>query len=245
MFINIFNKHTFKQLKRSILIFAFIGFIVPAFSQVLVKGLILDADSINVMPFVYIINKSNGNGTMSDNDGKFSLYSKSEDTLVCTFIGYKKLFIPIKDLVFDSKGDVKLIMQKNFVNLGMITVSSFKIKPYERDYMRKIIDESLIRKMDYAMSPISALYMTYSKEGKQIRKLARIFEDLLIEEEVQKKLSPEILRQLTGDDKIDYAAFRKYCVNVSNYFIINHEGVELYSKVMECYRKFKSEGRTR
>ena len=90
-------------------------------------------------------------------------------------------------------------------------------------------------------SPITALYMRYSKEGKQIQKLARIFDDILMEEEVQRRLSREILVRLTGDQDIDYYAFRKYCYYVSDYFIVTHEGYDLYTKVMDCYKHFKAE----
>ena len=211
------------------------------FSQQLIKGKIVERDSNTVMPFVYIINKSNGNGTMSDNDGRFSLFLKTEDTLICSYVGYAKLNIPFKNLIKQINGEYKLIMTQMHINLSMITVTSFKIKPYERDYMNKIIDASKIKQLDYFTSPISALYMQYSKEGRQIRKLAKIFEDLLIEEQVQQKLSPEILRKLTGDDKIDYDAFRKYCYTCNNYYIISHDGVDLYSRVMECYKRWKDE----
>ena len=212
----------------------------------MVKGTVFARDSDSVMPFVYIINKSNGNGTMSDNDGRFSLYTGYNDTLVCFYTGYAKLIAPVKSLTPDSKGDVKLIMSQMLINLNTVIVTTFKIKPYERDYMNKIIDESKFQKLNYLSSPITALYMTYSKEGRQIKKLARIFEDLMIEEEVQKKLSPEIVRKLTGDEKIDYDAFRKYCYYVSNQFILSHDGVDLYSKVMDCYKHWKSErGRNR
>jgi hypothetical protein len=193
------------------------------------------------MPFVYIINKSNGSGTMSDNDGKFSISTSQNDTLVCSYVGYARTYVPVKNLKADAKGEVKLVLSNIMVSLNPVVVTSFKIKPYERDYMKDIIDRSRIRKMDYATSPISALYMRYSKEGKQIRKLAKIFEDIFIEEEVQKKLSPQILAKLTGDDKLDYEAFRKYCYYVSNTYIMEHEGAELYSRVMECYKRYKSE----
>jgi hypothetical protein len=136
-----------------------------------------------------------------------------------------------------------VVMLQMPVNLPGLTVTTFKLKPYEREYMNDIIDESRISKMSYASSPITALYMRYSKEGKQITKLARIFEGLLIEEQVQKKLSREILVRLTGDEKIDYYAFRKYCYFVSDYFIVTHEGYDLYSRVMDCYKKWKAEGR--
>jgi hypothetical protein len=243
MFINKHNKDTFELVKSLGLILFLSFFSGLAEAQQLIKGTIMDNDSITPMPFVYIVNKSNGNGTMSDNNGRFIIYSENNDTLICSYIGYAKLYTPVKTLVKDSKGEVTLVMRRMLINLNMVTITTFKIKPYERDYMKKIIDENKIRKLDYISSPITSLYMTYSKEGKQIRKLAKIFEEILIEEEVQKRLSADILRQLTGDDKIEYEAFRKYCVEANNLYIISHEGVDLYSRVMECYRRYKAEGR--
>ncbi len=219
-------------------------FLLPVnhlFSQKMIKGIVADKDSSTAMPFVYIINKSNGNGTMTDNDGRFMLGTNDNDTLVCSYVGYFKLNIPVKNLTYDAKGEAKIIMNRMAIDLGEVTVSTFRIKPYERQYMNDIIDKSKIKKLDYAMSPITALYMRYSKEGRQINKLARIFEDIMIEEQVQKKLSREILVRLTKDESIDYEGFRKYCYYVNNYYIIEHDGVELYSKVMECYRRYKAD----
>jgi hypothetical protein len=243
LFINKQNKHTFKVLKFLSVIYLLIISASSAFGQQIIKGTVLEKDSNSAMPFVYIINKSNGNGTMSDNEGKFSIYSNINDTLVCSFVGYSKLYVPISTLRKNANGEVKLIMDRMLINLSMVSITSFRFKNYERDYMNKIIDESKIRRLDYAMSPITALYMAYSKEGRQIRKLAQIFEDLLIDEQVQKKLSPEILRKLTNDDKLDYDAFRKFSVNLSDDYILSHDGVELYSKVLESYKKYKREGR--
>jgi hypothetical protein len=217
----------------------------PLYSQQILRGTVVEGDSVTAMPFVYIINKVNGNGTMSDNNGRFTLSCKAGDTLVCSYVGFLKLAVPVNELSRDDKGEVKLVMRALPVNLQPVVISAFKIKPYEREYMNDIIDRSRIRVMDYGSSPITALYMRYSKEGRQVRKLAKIFEDLLIEEQVQKKLSREILTRLTGDEDIDYDAFRKYCYYVNDYFIVTHDGVELYSKVMDCYRQYKREFRSR
>ena len=211
--------------------------------QQLLKGVVVERDSLTPMPFVYIINKSNGSGTMSDNDGKFTLATSPGDTLICSYVGFAKSYIPVKSLRRDGYGQVKLVMTQLPYALSQVTISAFKFKPYEREYMNEIIERSRIRPMNYAMSPISALYSRYSKEGKQVRKLARIFEELMIEEQVQKKLSKEILMRLTGDENLDYITFRKYCYAVSDYFIVTHDGADLYSKVMECYRNWKAEGR--
>lgn len=222
-----------------------IGLCSPVFSQQLLKGLIVEPDSTTPMPFVYVISKASGNGTMSDNSGLFYLRVEPNDTLICSFVGYIKLKLPVSKLKMNSNGEAKIIMRKTMYTLDVVNVSTFKLKPYERDYMNKVIAESKMRPINAMQSPITALYMKYSKEGKQLQKLSKIFEDIFEEEQVQKKLNPEILRKLTGDENIDYETFRKYCYSMSNYFILTHDGYDLYYKVMECYYRWKDEGRSR
>lgn len=242
MFINLLQTATFRHLKILLfiaLLFSSLTNLVEA--QQIIKGKVVEDDSTTVMPFVYIINKSNGNGTMSDNDGRFTLATSPGDTLLCSYVGFLKLAIPVKELSKNGNGEVRLVMSRMSINLGVVNVSTFKYQPYERQYMNDIIDRSRFRDRDYVGSPFTALYMTYSKEGKQIQKLARIFEDILREEEVQRKLSREILVRLTRDDTIDYYAFRRYCYYVNDYYIATHEGAELYTRVMECYKKWKAD----
>jgi hypothetical protein len=217
----------------------------PAFAgaQEAIRGVIYEKDSNSVMPYVYVINKTTGAGAMSNLDGKFLITAKMQDTIICSYVGYMKEFIPVKNLKKNSKGEYVLTMRTPYVNLNTVTVSTFKYKPYEREYMNKIIDQSHIRTIDALQSPITAAYMQFSKRGRELRKLAKIFDEILIEEEVSKKINPEIIRNLTGDDKLDIEAFRKYCIELSNYYILTHDGFDLYNKVMDCYKRYKGEGR--
>lgn len=208
-----------------------------------IRGIVVEKDSTTVMPYVYVINKTNGNGAMSNLEGTFLLIANLEDTLICSYVGYAKQYIPVNTLKKNSKGLYLIIMKTQFINLNSITVSTFKYKPYEREYMTKIIDESKIKTIDAFNSPITAAYMQFSRRGKEIRKLAKIFNDILIEEEIQKKLSPQIIRNLTGDQKLDIDVFRKYCLELSNQFILTHDGFDLYNRVMDCYKRYKDEGR--
>lgn len=195
------------------------------------------------MPFTYIINKLTGSGTMSNAEGKFSIVVNKNDTLVCSYVGYAKQYIPVASLKPNDNGEYGIIMKNRMIQLNTVTISTFKYKPYEKEYMNKIIDESKIRTIDAFQSPITAMYMQFSKRGREIRKLAQIFDEILIEEQVSKKINPEIVRNLTGDQNLDYENFKKYCLELSNYFIITHEGYDLYNKVMDCYKRYKSEGR--
>lgn len=195
------------------------------------------------MPFVYVINKSSGNGTMSDNAGNFYLKTHESDTLLVSFVGFVRLKIPVSRLARDANGEVKIVMKKIIYALGPVTVTSFKIKPYERDKMEKVIRDAKIKPVDAMSSPITAIYDQFSKRGKEQRKLAAIFEQVFIDEQVNNKINAEVLRKLTGDDSIDYEKFRKYCFSLTDYYVLNHDGYELYYKVMECYYRWKDEGR--
>ena len=134
-------------------------------------------------------------------------------------------------------------MQETAYKLNQVVISEFKLKPYEKDYMKRIIQGSKTNVVNAMQSPITALYMQFSQKGKEQRKLAKIFEDIFIQEAVAKKFNAETLRKLTGDDQIDFERFRKYCYYLSNDFIIDHDGYDLYYRIMDCYYRWKEEGR--
>ena len=100
MFIILSIISIFSPLKTLIYTF-FLFFLLPAdlWSQNLIKGLIYETDSTSAMPFVFVINKGTGNGTVSDNEGRFSIAVKDQDTLLFSFVGYAKTSIPVNQIV--------------------------------------------------------------------------------------------------------------------------------------------------
>jgi hypothetical protein len=211
--------------------------------QILLKGTIVSSDSASVMPFAYVINTRTGHGQLSDMNGEFSITANLSDSVLFSFIGYQRLKIPVKKLYVGIDKFCKVIMKETTYKINQVVVSEFKLKPYERDYMKRVISNSKLKTINAIESPISALYMEFSKKGKEQKKLAKIFEEIFIQEEVGKKFNGETLRKLTGDETIDFEKFRKYCYYLSNDFIINTEGYDLYYRVMDCYYRWKEEGK--
>lgn len=195
------------------------------------------------MPFVYVINATTGQGQMSDGNGKFTVTANDKDSIIFSFVGYVRLKIAASKLYKGIYKECKVVMVETAYKLNQVVVSEFKIKPYERDYMKRVIQNSKTTVVNAMESPITALYMKFSRKGREQDKLAKIFEDIFIQEEVAKKFNAETLRRLTGDDTIDFEKFRKYCYYLSNDYIINHDGYELYERVMDCYYRWKQEGR--
>lgn len=224
--------------------FLFFSFLaLSSYSQTLIKGIVTEPDSVTPMPFVYVINATTGQGQMSDGNGHFSVTAGDKDSIIFSFVGYVRLRIPATRLMTAIYKECKVVMVETQYKLNQVVVSDFKIKPYERDYMKRVIDHSKTNVVNAMESPITALYMQFSQKGREQRKLARIFEEIFIREEVAKKFNAETLRKLTGDETIDFEKFRKYCYYLSDDFIITHDGYDLYARVMDCYKRWKDEGR--
>lgn len=226
-----------------ILLSALILLTTYGFSQNLIKGIVTEPDSITPMPFVYVINAQTGQGQMSDGNGRFSVFAGEKDSIIFSFVGYVRLKIAASKLYKGIYKESRVVMEETAYKLNQVIVSDFKLKPYEKDYMKRVIEGSKTNVVNAMESPISALYMQFSQKGKEQRKLAKIFEDIFIQEAVEKKFNAETLRKLTGDETIDFERFRKYCYYLSNDFIINHEGYDLYYRVMDCYYRWKEEKR--
>jgi hypothetical protein len=228
---------------KNFILFALVLFFsTQGFSQILIKGIVTEPDSVTPMPFVYVINATSGQGQMSDGNGKFSIIANDKDSIIFSFVGYIRLKLSAAKLYKGFK-ETTVVMQETAYKLNQVIVSDFKLKPYEKDYMKRVIQGSKTSVVNAMESPISALYMQFSKKGKEQRKLASIFENIFIEEAVAKKFNPEVLRKLTGDETIDFEKFRKYCYYLSNDYIINHDGYDLYYRVMDCYYRWKDEKR--
>jgi hypothetical protein len=232
-------------LKKHVHIFFlfFCSLVFQSYGQTFIKGVVTEPDSLTPMPFVYVINASTGQGQMSDGNGRFSVVANDKDSIIFSFVGYLRLKVPAAKLITAVYKECKVVMIETEYKLNQVVVSDFKIKPYERDYMKRVINNSKTTVVNAMQSPITAMYMQFSKKGREQRKLARIFEEIFIREEVAKKFNAETLRKLTGDDTIDFEKFRKYCYYLSDDFIISHDGYDLYARVMDCYKRWKDEGR--
>ncbi|MFL5753100.1 MAG: carboxypeptidase-like regulatory domain-containing protein [Bacteroidia bacterium] len=236
-------------MRSAILIFLFLLLAAnTAVSQriYLVQGIVLEEDSSTTVPFAYVINTRTGNGCVSDFNGKFSITGENRDTIEFTFVGYakKKVLVGvIKNTSDSTKQNLRVVLHKTVYTLDGFSVTAFKIKPYEREYMQRVINRPRPTGIEAFQSPITALYENFSHKGRANRKLAAIFEQIFIDEQVDQKFNAEILRRLTGDETVDFERFRKYCYSVTDDFILSHEGYDLYEAIMACYRRWKKEGR--
>lgn len=106
---------------KIILVLFFVSFSAYLSAQHTVTGKVRDRESGQSIPGATIIEKGTSNGTISDIDGNFKITVSSEnDTLILTYIGYKRLEVPIR-----GRSELNLIMQADISELDEVVVIGY------------------------------------------------------------------------------------------------------------------------
>jgi hypothetical protein len=216
--------------------------VAEAQTDVTVKGVVYDTDSINPIAFVYALNRNTYVGTMTDAAGSFELSAKLSDTLIFNYLGYevRRLLVgTFKDSVKNNLLKLKVVLVKKPYNLQQVIIMSTEFSKEEKQYYSDKVSEYERFKSQGISSPITGLYMAFSHEGKSMKKLTEMYDQLLYDELLEKRLSDAKLRQVTGDENLDCKAFRNYCRLSENFLRLASE-YDLFVAVAKLYPDFKS-----
>lgn len=131
------------MIKRLLILLSLIAILAPASGQQLDVRKFVQVDGIVVneydypLKYVNVISKSLTSGTMTDENGIFSLISNWGDTLIFTTIGYKPTLIKLPDQIPAPGYTLDVIMEEDTVSIGPVLVLPWKT--YE-DFKRAVID---------------------------------------------------------------------------------------------------------
>lgn len=229
------------KMLRSFIILLLTELFIPAFSQdVIVRGMVFDRDSVTPMAFAYVVNKNSTTGTLTDEKGKFSIHIKLGDTLSFSYLGYSvtKFFTnSLKDSVSNSAMNVKIFIKPKINELKQVTIATHSFTKEEKEYYARKADKYKRGSESPLASPISAMYYAWSKKGKELQKLSVLYEQLLIDEVKEHRLSDQKIRELTKNDTMNVKAFLNSCF-LPDQFIVNASDYELYSVVNKYYKEY-------
>ena len=204
------------------------------------KGIIFDKDSITPMAFAYAVNKNSTIGTVTDDAGKFSFHIHLGDTLAFSYLGYsvKKIFThTLKDSVRNTTLSIKIYLKPKANELKDVVIASHSFSKEIKETYQNKIDEYYRGISSPLTSPISAMYYAWSKKGKELEKLSVLYQQLLIDEVKEKRISAEKLRAITGNDTIDVKDFLNYCY-MPDQFVVSASDYDLYIAVKRYYRDY-------
>lgn len=219
---------------------------VKLMAQTIVSGTVKDATTNNPLQYVSIVLK-NGRGTVTDENGKYSITTNSKiNTLIFSFVGYKTV---TKTIVVGKEQTIDLLMEVDANAISAVTVSSNKRAKYRNkgnpavELIRKVIDNKPLNRPEnydfvqyeqYEKIQVSLSNVSEKLTGKKIlQKYQFLFQDrdttklqgkALLPVYLEERLSQKYYRKNPEKNKTVVLAEKQ--VNFGEY--IDNAGVSSY-----------------
>lgn len=211
--------------------------------------------------YATVFNKTTNHTVFSDSLGYFSINVKTGDTLFISRIGFYHQELITTEALLKQKKVHFIEMNPRSYDLKTVTINNdwgtyeefkYKIihtpapKPKNQinpNVFRGLNNEPVIIKEQASIplgSPVTALYMLLSKEGKTLRKLEKLKEEEQKTLSYNDKYNSAIVSRLTGLKEWELEKFMKYC-NPDINFIMNSTEVDITAKILECFKNYNTE----
>jgi len=113
-------------------------------SVVQLYGVIMTADSLKAIPFASVVVKNKGRGTITNNDGVFSIAVNNGERIVFTCVGFKDRTILIPN---NLEGNQYSVIQLMVNDTNFLPATILKPRPtraqFERDFVNAKVDDDL------------------------------------------------------------------------------------------------------
>jgi hypothetical protein len=206
-----------------------------------VNGTVTDKETPHSQLNLMILNKRTGYGEFGDGGNSFSTRIRKNDVLLISALGYQTKSISFVDSTFRKVYSIRIELEKLKFKLPEVEVFP------ERDLaeIKKDIDQLGYNESDYLLSgvdafqsPITALYMLFSKREKEKRKVAELQND-----ERRRDLLKELFRRYVSydiielDDK-DFDDFIDFC-NIPDALLQNTTQYEFVGIIEQKFKYYQ------
>jgi hypothetical protein len=255
MFVNAkmyFRSIEMKWIPKYLLICLFIsGLTRLNAQQISVKGYVLSIDSNQLVPLANILNQKTQQRFIGSRQGLFKALVSPTDSIMITAIGYESLFFQASDIIPENANDtVKLYMRPTSYQLkdvtfiysnrardsiAMVAAEFLKSDPLLNNY-----DRVLNRNKGGLMSPLTAMYMEYSKAGQDMKKFEEFVQHAEMLKQVNTRYNHKTIKRATGLEEEYIDEYILFC-KLDRSFILNSSDYDLILAMRQCATRFKAE----
>ncbi len=226
----------------------------------IISGKVENAANDLALSNVNIVNISRVQGTVSDQNGEFTLMAAINDTLYFSYLGFKSIQVKVTE-DWTKFGEVKIKMTEASIALEEVTVRELRLTgfleidakniPIYENYRYSIsgLDyayeggryqrSSFSKTLDAVFNPADLLYNAFGKKGNEMRKLRQMKADDEIRNILQDKFDRETLGAVLGMRREDIENILKRC-DFSKDFIKTANDLQVLDAMSGCYEEYRA-----
>lgn len=224
-----------------------------------IKALVINAQSDEPLESVHIVNLNQVIGTITNEEGEFTIKAAVNDTLYFSYLGFKPQKIRVTNDMFKFK-DTKISLTELAYALEEVIVTPYQLTGYlEIDVKNLPINtayqysisglsvgyeagnkspSAVTKVLGAILNPADLLRNLFGKKPAQMRKLRKMKEDDEIRNLLAGKFDREVLKELLQIEKLDIEDILNNC-NYSKSFIITANDLQILDAISGCYEEYK------
>ena len=209
-----------------------------------ISGVVFDPLNKGSIPNLMVVNKRTQQGFFGYNTGTFELDALKEDTLIIAATGYTTSMISFSDSAYSTSYHVRVPLSKLEIQLKPVDIFSTRdLEEIQKDIetLGYNNEDYLITGTEALSSPITALYVAFSKRERSKRKVTEMRNN-----DKRRALLKELFRKYVDNDIIslnndEFDDFIDFC-RVSDEFLqrsTQYDFIMYVKKRYEVYRMIK------
>ena len=224
-----------------------------------IKAVVVNAQSEKTMESVHVINLNQVIGTITNEQGVFTIPAAVNDTLYISFLGFKPQKIRITNDMFKFE-DTKISLTELAYALEEVIVRPYQLTGYlEIDLKNLPVNDAfqysisglsvgyeagnkstsaVTKVLGAILNPADLLRNLFGKQPNQMKKLRKMKEDDQIRDLLASKFDREILMEMLQIEKLDIQDILNNC-NYSKSFIATANDLQILDAISSCYEDFK------
>jgi len=224
-----------------------------------IKALVINAQTDDPLESVHIVNLNQVIGTITDEDGEFTIQAAVNDTLYFSYLGFKSQKVRVTSDMFKFK-DTKISLTELAYALEEVIVTPYQLTGYlEIDVKNLPINtayqysisglsvgyeagnkspSAVTKVLGAILNPADLLRNLFGKKPAQMRKLRKIKEDDEIRNLLAGKFDREVLKELLQIEKLDIEDILNNC-SYSKSFITTANDLQILDAISSCYEEYK------
>ncbi|MBW8241171.1 carboxypeptidase-like regulatory domain-containing protein [Muricauda oceani] len=225
---------------------------------------VINAQTEYPLESVHVVNLNQVKGTITDQDGKFTIPAAVNDTLYFSYLGFKTQKVRVTNDMFRF-GNTEIALTELAYALEEVVVRPYQLTGYlEIDVKNLPVNNAyqysisglntsyeagnkspsaVTKVLGAILNPADLLRNLFGKKPRQMRKLRQIKEDDNIRDLLASKFDRETLTELLQLEKVDIEDILNNC-NYSKSFIKTANDLQILDAISSCYEEYKVLNRT-